>query len=125
MDVPWNTILLAIIAVANALAGYWAYRTRLDIRTLEVNTNGIKDALVARTAEASEAKGRDTQRAVADSVAAGIAKAQANILNVFERGAKVPAPVPVADDRVAGAAERSAIATERVASATEKKLEDK
>lgn len=69
-----NTVVLAIIAVANALGAYWAYKTRTDMKLLEVNTNSIKDALVLRTAEASEAKGRDAERRLGDEKAATLAR---------------------------------------------------
>ncbi len=52
-----NTLFLMIIAVANAISAFYVWRTRTDIGTLEKNTNSIKDALVAVTAESSQAKG--------------------------------------------------------------------
>jgi hypothetical protein len=76
-----NTLILFGIAVANAWTAYLALRTRgdmrdtrIDMHTLEQNTNSIKDALVARTAEASEAKGRDSERLRGEQTAANLAK---------------------------------------------------
>jgi len=75
----WNTVALAIIAIANALGAYFAWRTRTDVRLLEVNTNSIKDALVERTAEASEAKGRDSERKLGEAKAADVAAGVASV----------------------------------------------
>jgi hypothetical protein len=73
-DLSLNTVFLAIIALSNAVGAYFYYNTRNDIKTLEINTNSIKDALVERTAEAAEARGRDAERAVGESKAADLAK---------------------------------------------------
>ena len=58
-----TTWALLVIAVLNALTAWMAYKTRADVRTLEVNTNSIKDALVASTAKASHANGLAEGRA--------------------------------------------------------------
>lgn len=62
-----NSILLLAIALANCLQAYFYMRTHRAIETLEINTNSIKDALVATTAKASEAKGRAEERAAGDA----------------------------------------------------------
>lgn len=70
-------LVLLIIAVVNAFTAWITWRThqatkatQLDIRKVELATNSMKDALVKSTAEASEAKGRDDERALAEAKAA-------------------------------------------------------
>jgi len=62
-----DTIALFVIAVVNALTAYASWRTHQNMKTLEVNTNSIKDALVKTTRESAqatgEAKGRADQKA--------------------------------------------------------------
>lgn len=99
-DVNLNTFMLLLIALANLWAVHLARQTRTDMKTLETQTNSIKDALVAKTAEAAEAKGRDDQRAVSERTARELLSA---------------GPLPVEDDRAATAAEKSAGALEKIA----------
>jgi len=80
MSIDPNFVLL-IIALVNAftaLIGWWTLRatkaTQADVRKVEVATNSMKDALVSATAEASEAKGRDSERAIGESKAAALAE---------------------------------------------------
>lgn len=127
-----ETSWLAIIAVCNAVCAILAFATlvlakftrddvkitRDDIKTLEVNTNSIKDALVARTAEASEAKGRDDQRAISEERASFVALGRGEArLDMKQAQA---GPVPVTDSRTAKAAESTAASTEKLADATVK-----
>lgn len=58
-----NTWALLIIAALNALTAWFTYKTRKDMKTLEINTNSIKDALVASTAKESHASGLAEGRA--------------------------------------------------------------
>lgn len=73
-------ILLAI-ALINAYTAWIsrkahdaAKETQADMRKVEVATNSMKDALVAKTAEAAEAKGRDDQRVIEEAKAATLAE---------------------------------------------------
>jgi hypothetical protein len=52
-----NTYILLGIAIANMASAFFTWRTHANIEVLERNTNSIKDALVAVTAESSQAKG--------------------------------------------------------------------
>lgn len=74
-------LVLLIVAMVNAFTAYIGWRahqiaqaTQADMRKVEIATNSMKDALVAKTAEASEAKGRDDQRAISEAQAAELAK---------------------------------------------------
>lgn len=67
-----DNYLLAIVAIAQALTSYWAYRARNDaaetkklanntnesIRVVEHQTNSIKDALIVSTERSAMAEGR-------------------------------------------------------------------
>lgn len=95
-----ETVLLTIIAVSNAVIAVCglatlvlAKLTRADVKTLEINTNSIREELVARTAEASEAKGRDEQRKIGED--------KASIL-------LSQTPLPVADEKTAAAVDKVA-----------------
>lgn len=57
-----DLIVLLIIAIINAFTGYVTWRTRVDVRTVELATNSMKDALVKSTGEASFAAGREEGR---------------------------------------------------------------
>lgn len=52
-----NTVLLAFIAVCNAITPVLWYFVRRDIGRLELNTNSKMDSLLAVTASAEFAKG--------------------------------------------------------------------
>lgn len=73
-----NLILLgiALLNAITALFTWWNHRaiknTQEEIHKIEVATNSMKDKLVAATAQASEAKGRDEQRAVGEQKAADL-----------------------------------------------------
>lgn len=60
-----TTWALLAIAIFNAITAWLTYKTRVDMKTLEVNTNSIKDALVHTTAIASRALGNVEGRAEA------------------------------------------------------------
>lgn len=51
MRPEWNSLILLLVAVMNAVTLYYTRKT-------EKNTNSMKDALVAQTALASHAAGR-------------------------------------------------------------------
>jgi len=59
----WTTLMLLAIAVLNAYTAWAALQTRSDIRTLEKNTNSIKDALVKATGDAAHGAGLEQGRA--------------------------------------------------------------
>lgn len=121
-----NTLLLFGIALFNALAAYWAYKSRVaseaaattaaasavNIQKIETSTNSMKDELVKVTGEAALAKG--TAEGLEKGRKEGISEPQ------FQQQAQRPGPLPVADDRTATATERTASASERVADAAER-----
>lgn len=123
-----NTLLLFGIAVMNALGAYFAWKGKnaaietkeIALKT-EINTNSMKDALVAATREAAHAAGADEQRAAGEAKAAILAQGARQSSEPREGLVAAPdgEPVPVADDRTAVAAERGAKATERIAAAAE------
>lgn len=118
-----NLVLLAIavFTFANTAFLWWSNHNTQKVVTetrnialkTELNTNSMKDALVRATVLASEAKGRDEQRAIGESKAQAVAEA------VALKSEKREAPIPVADDRVAEIAERHVKAAERLADAVE------
>lgn len=57
-----NTYALLGIAIMNAITAYMAYRTKQQADTIEKATNSMKDALVATTARASLAEGKEQGR---------------------------------------------------------------
>ena len=57
VDINLNTVMILIVALVNAYTALVTVRTHDQIKTLEQNTNSIKDALVASTAKASRAEG--------------------------------------------------------------------
>ncbi len=64
-----NNIVLAIIALANALTAILTYRNhnaikdvKVDVATIEKATNSMKDALVKASGIAGEAKGYEAGR---------------------------------------------------------------
>jgi len=74
-------LILAVIAAFNAITaiiGWMTHRAiteaKIDIRKVELATNSMKDQLVAATALASEAKGRDEERIRSDDRAKGLLK---------------------------------------------------
>ncbi len=81
-----NFIVLAVIAVANAVTGFLAYRTHLvavetkkDVATVKEATNGLQEALVSSTAKASKAEGELKGRADAATAAAAAVVAAAGV----------------------------------------------
>lgn len=121
-----ETSWLAIIAVSNTLTALLAFATliigkwtRDDVKTLEINTNSIREALVTATAEASEAKGRDAQRLIGEAKAAAVQQGR-NEAKLEPKGATTsgPAPVPVTDAQATKAAESTARSTAKLAEAT-------
>lgn len=89
MSLDPNLILLAIafFNALTALVGWYTHKaakaTQADVLKIEKATNSMKDALVAATAQASEAKGRDEERAKGEDKA--------------EKLLTMPTPLPVAD----------------------------
>lgn len=73
-----NIAALLGIAIINAIISWRTHAsikvTQADVLRVEKATNSMKDALVARTAEAAEAKGRDDERAVGEAKAAVLAQ---------------------------------------------------
>ncbi len=64
-----NNIVLAIIAISNAITAYLAYRNhnaiagvKADVKTIELATNSMKDALVLASGKVGEAKGYEAGR---------------------------------------------------------------
>lgn len=102
---------------------------KLDVHKIELATNSMKDELVKATSKASHAAGLKEGQDAGEERAATLLEGQTQG-RAQERSsvaASVPSalaaasqsPVPVADERVAGAAERSAEALERTATAAE------
>lgn len=54
-----DSIVLLVIALINLVTGYLSYRAHQAILVVEKATNSMKDALVASTAKASYAAGRE------------------------------------------------------------------
>jgi len=52
-----DIIVLLIIALCNAFTAFLSYKTHQNIKTLETNTNSVKDALVKVTEESAHARG--------------------------------------------------------------------
>lgn len=63
INISVETASLLIIALLNAFTAWMSYKTKQDMRKVEVATNSMKDALVASTAKASHAEGMADQRA--------------------------------------------------------------
>jgi membrane protein implicated in regulation of membrane protease activity len=79
MDV--NTFALLGIAIAQAIAAYFTWRTsqsamatKVAAEKTEVNTNSMREALVQRTGEAEHARGREEMRLEGEALAASLAK---------------------------------------------------
>lgn len=79
---------VAIGAVFVALNSLFGLLTLMYARRTELNTNSMKDALVARTAESFEAKGRDEERVRGALKAADVAGGR---LDASRSQAKAPA----------------------------------
>ena len=62
IDFDLNNLMFLLIAVSNTVTAYFVYRSKSDIHRIEVATNSMKDALVASTAKASHAEGREEMR---------------------------------------------------------------
>lgn len=108
-----NTLGLIVVGLMNLATLYYTRRT-------EKNTNSMKDALVARTAESSHAAGRDEMRVESEATAALVAEGVKQATTANNNG-NIPTgrPLPVADSRTATATERTATASERIAVAAE------
>lgn len=93
MPIEFWVAVGAFFVFMNSVTGFV---TLFYARRTEINTNSMKDALVARTAEASEAKGRDDQRVVSEAKAAAIVagRAQVQAEATPVQGA-VATPIPV------------------------------
>jgi hypothetical protein len=90
LEANLNTIVLFIIAVLGAYTAYTnrkAVSDRKDIRILvestrdlalktELNTNSMKDALVAATAVAAHAEGKEEGRVAGEAKASRLKKSQ-------------------------------------------------
>jgi len=81
MSVDANTVVLFLIALANAFTAYMVQRThKVAVQTQEYslqtekNTNSMKDALVAATDKASFAAGKDEARGEGERKAAALAE---------------------------------------------------
>lgn len=105
---------------------------KVDIHKIELATNSMKDALVKATGDAAHAAGLKEGQVAGEAKAATLfeGQSQGRSQERSSVAASVPSalaaassssPVPVADERVAGAAERSAEALERTATAAEEK----
>ncbi len=84
-----NNVLLAIIAVANAITAFFWYHNNqkmkamaTNIDTVEKATNSMKDALVASTAVAAEAKGFALGRVAGEHAADAASEKTANAVRV-------------------------------------------
>lgn len=108
-----NTLALLVLAVMQGFNLYYAHKT-------EKNTNSMKDALVARTAESAHAAGRDEMRAEGEAKAASVAQGVRQGEAASNNGFVGERPLPVTDNRVAVAAEKSAEASVRIADVAER-----
>lgn len=115
-----NLVLILLASFVNLATAYFVIELRKvvssaaeNILKVEKATNSMKDALVAATAKASLAEGKEQGRETA-------------MIEEKERGLVEPVrgktvlpiavlPVPVADERTAKAAEQTAKATEQIA----------
>jgi len=57
LNLDLNTVAMAVIAIANAVAAYFAWRTRQAIEKVHVATNSLTDRLVATTGDERFAAG--------------------------------------------------------------------
>lgn len=67
LGIDQNTLALIVLAILQGVNLWYTRRT-------EKNTNSMKDALVARTAESSHAAGRDEMRVESEIKAAQVAE---------------------------------------------------
>lgn len=74
-------LTLLLIAVANLGTAILAWRThaatkatQLNVEKVEIATNSMKDALVAKTGEAAHAAGREEGRLAGEAKAASLAE---------------------------------------------------
>lgn len=72
----YNTLMLLVIALMNAVTAFMAWRTHGNILLLEHNTNSIKDALVAATGKAAHGEGLELGRAEGKAEAAVLQSAK-------------------------------------------------
>lgn len=70
----FETIMWLLIAALNAFTAWTALRTKLDMHKVEIATNSMKDALVAATATAAHATGREEARIEGEQKAAAVAE---------------------------------------------------
>lgn len=116
-----QSLILFGIAALNCFTAIVTWQTNRLAKQVEVATNSMKDALVAKTAEASHAAGKEEGRVEGEVraalVAEGVKQGSSSGNLVGDR------PLPVADDRTATATERTATASERVADAAERTVE--
>jgi hypothetical protein len=73
MNLDLNTVVLLIVAAMNLYSVIIAKRTNTNVALVEKATNSMKDALVAATATASHAEGREEGRTEAAATAATLA----------------------------------------------------
>ncbi len=80
-----NNIVLAVIAIANAITAYLAYRNhyaiqgvKADVKTIEIATNSMKDALVEASGKAGEARGFEQGRVAGQATEVADEKARDN-----------------------------------------------
>lgn len=124
---------VATVAVASTVADVSVDLGKIkdDVKLLEINTNSMTSTIAALSEKAGIVKGEAKEKATGERVAealrqgaeqerAAVAAAAPVAAVEAKPGAGKP-PLPVADERTAGAAERVASATERVANATEDK----
>jgi threonine/homoserine/homoserine lactone efflux protein len=62
VNIDFNTVMLLLLALTNAGTAYLTYLAKRDIRKVEIATNSMQAALVASTAKASHAEGKEEQR---------------------------------------------------------------
>lgn len=125
----FNAAAVVFVGLVGLRSNRGLTQVTLDIHKIELATNSMKDTLVKATSEASHAaglkEGQDAGEAKAATLFEGQSQGRAQERSSV--AASVPSalaaahPIPVADERVAGAAERSAEALERTATAAEEK----
>lgn len=123
--------IYAIVAASSAKRAETISRDNSAIiKQVEINTNSMTTQIGALSKKAGieegVKRGEETAGLVAESLARGQREGRAQANESASLGASLVShsttekpPVPVADERVADAAERSATATERVAAAAE------
>lgn len=74
MNLDLNNMAILAIALTNAFTAIMVWRTHQISKKTELNTNSMKDALVAATKVASHAEGMEEGRKAGEEKAATLAK---------------------------------------------------